>query len=142
MPLGTAEEAARAYLLTIPAIANAVADTHGARIWPIVAPTGARRPYVTYFRVDEAGIDTQEGRADLAPIRLQFDCWADTFLSARALGKNIARAADGFAGDFDGVSIDGATSRGTRDIPEEMRQGADRPQFHAATEWDVWAKEP
>lgn len=63
----------------------------GLRAYPLLAPPGVAKPYVTWQRVASEPAQLA-GRGEGERITLQVDCWADTFDGAAALGAAVRAA--------------------------------------------------
>lgn len=60
------------------------------RLFPIIAPQGVAKPYVTYLRINGAPLTDLDGLdGGMIIIRLQIDVYAATFEAARALAELI-----------------------------------------------------
>ena len=88
------EAALRAYLLEDVALAALI----GTRIYPVVMPQKPDLPAVTYLRVTGSRVHSNDGPSGLSSPRFQFDCWALTYLGARAVAEALRLRLDGFKG--------------------------------------------
>jgi hypothetical protein len=84
---------------------GAVTALVGTRIYPLRAPEGATRPFVTFQRI--SGIREVAFGADpgLARPRFQVTAWADTYAGAKSLATAIRQALERFRGTVLGVEI-------------------------------------
>lgn len=62
------------------------------RIYPMMMPQDPILPAVTYQRIGNSPINTVSGAAGLDNPRIQFDCWATTYESVKALGDTVRKA--------------------------------------------------
>ena len=118
---GTLEEAVWARLMG----AAAVTDVVGLRVYPVVVPQGAARPYVRYFRVSGPRFGVMAGASGLAMGRIQFDCVADRYATAKTLAQALRVLWDGWSGESAGVTIQGCRVVAEDDQYEEsLGEGA------------------
>lgn len=92
----------------------------GSRIYPLLAPQRATRPYVTYQRISTERDFALDGGVGRAQGRIQIDAWAETQLGARAVADAIRAALHGFTGDiaWGGSPAATATIRACRLVDE------------------------
>lgn len=78
------------------------------RVYPFKIPQAATLPCLTYQRIstprslshDSSGIGNE-----LAHPRFQFDAWATTYASAKAISDQVRAALNGHTGSMGGVTI-------------------------------------
>lgn len=73
----------------------------GGRVWPLMRPAGGQLPALTYQRIAGVPLNDLAGdRSGLTRLRVQFDGWASSRLSAQqvadALGSRLKTAASTF----------------------------------------------
>lgn len=70
----------------------------GTRVHPGQLPQRTTLPAVTYRRVTTLRVSTRDGagKALLARPRFQFDCWATTYIAARAVATQLLDALTDF----------------------------------------------
>lgn len=113
------EEALRALLLASPGV-TALA---GPRVNWGAHPQGAAGPYVVLYVVDDLEAHSMRGPSRLTQGRVQADCYAPIYASAKALSRAVRAALDGHRDDnFGGVFL-----AGTRDSREGGANEAERP---------------
>ena len=89
------------------------------RVYPFQVPNGVTFPCVTFQRIDtprELTHDTSGIGNDLAHPRFQFDAWAETYASAKAINEQIRAALNGKTGMI-GSQVETATVVGTITSP-------------------------
>lgn len=102
------EEGLFSYLSTYAGLVSLI----GARVYPDRIPQGATLPCLVYQRIDTArdlSHDTSGIGSDLAHPRFQFNAWATTKSSAKAINEQVRSALNGKRGTIaTGVSINAA----------------------------------
>lgn len=93
----TLGEALYSYLSTHAGV-NALVGT---RVFPQVVPQGEPRPAIAYFKVSDPTGRTF-GRRFFAKPRYQFNCWGESYASARAVGDAVKSALENYAGMMGG----------------------------------------
>ena len=79
---------------------TAVAALVGTRVYPLVLPQKAALPAVSYLRVDGVQDSNLSGNSGLEAVRVQVDCWAQTYAQAKTLDGAVADAmAAGFGSE-------------------------------------------
>jgi len=80
----------------------------GTRVFPAPAPISAILPLVTYQVINSSPVMNLGGRETTANTVMQFDCWAQTYSSAKAVNVQLMNALDALnigqyssADDFD-----------------------------------------
>jgi hypothetical protein len=65
------------------------------RIQPMAAKQQGSIPYITYQGISRTPINHATGTTTTESTRVQVDCWASSWLSARALGNAVQAALNG-----------------------------------------------
>lgn len=108
------EEGLYSYLSTFAGLTALVST----RVYPDKIPQGATLPCLTYQRIStprEHAHDTSGIGTDLAHPRFQFNAWATTKSSAKAINEQVRAAMNGKRGTIaTGVSINSALSADER----------------------------
>ena len=91
----------RAYLLANAPVAALIAT----RMYPLLLPQNAVLPAVTYQVISDVHELNQSEPGGLPVIRLQYTCWADSYLAAQTLAAAIRVALDGFTGVMGSGSV-------------------------------------
>jgi len=105
------EESLYSYLVNYTGLVALVSD----RVYPFVMPDDATLPNVTFQRIDtprELSHDSSGIGNELAHPRFQFDAWAETYASAKAINEQVRAALNGKRGLI-GSQIETATVTGT-----------------------------
>lgn len=92
------------------------ATSAGSRVYPLALPQGAARPAITWQLVGGEGplvthADAHDGTATrprYERARVQFDCWADTWLGADRLADELLRLVHGSRGAWGAVPVGAA----------------------------------
>lgn len=109
------EEGLLAYLSTYSGLTSLIST----RVFPMIIPQAATLPCVTYQRVStprELSHDSSGIANELAHPRFQFDAWATTLSSAKAINEQIRAALNGRRG-VTGTQVETATVVGTITSP-------------------------
>jgi hypothetical protein len=67
----------------------------GTRIYPILAPESATRPYIAYQVITGTRISTITGVDDATRKRIQMSCHADTYSEAKSVSAAVYAALEG-----------------------------------------------
>lgn len=118
----TAEETLVARLKATPEVTALV----GTRIYPMEAPQGVLPPWIVYQRVSTNPFVVLRGQSGLDDPRLQFNAWADTYSTARAVATQVRHSLDDY--EADGVH---ARFADQRDVPsaDGIRRGVSQDYF-------------
>jgi len=95
----TLEEGLKSYLTAYAGLTALI----GTRVYPFRIPQGATLPCMTYQRMDTPRMLTHQSvgaTGDLAKVRMQFDCWATTYSSAKAIADQLRAALNGKTGSI------------------------------------------
>lgn len=86
-------------------------------------PQAIRTPYIVLTVIDDAEDADLEGPDGLSQGRVQADCYAPVYGTAKRLARAVRAALDGYkGGNFQGIFVDA-----TRDFREGGTNEADRP---------------
>jgi len=64
----------------------------GTRVYPVIAPQGATRPFVTYQRISGDRMDGMTQAHGIAEPVIQIDCWGNTYTSVKAVAAQVRAA--------------------------------------------------
>ncbi|HKQ02637.1 MAG TPA: DUF3168 domain-containing protein [Actinomycetes bacterium] len=97
------------------------------RIYPQVLPQDVKLPAITYKRISETEVRSQDGPSGLVRPRFQLDCWAKTYAEADAVAAAVRDRMDGLRND-DGGNLQGVFADTSRDLydPALRLQGRSR----------------
>lgn len=101
------EEGIYSYLTTYAGLVSLI----GTRVYAFRIPQEATLPCMTYQRIStprRLTHDTSGAGNDLSYPRFQFDCWATTYASAKAIADQLHAALNGRKGTTGGVMVRGA----------------------------------
>lgn len=130
------EEAIISHLL----LDSDVSDLVAARIYPSLRPQGQPLPAITLQRIDGAPLFTDDGNAGLEPIRLQFDCWARTYKSAKLTARAVIAALNGFDGPMNAVNCLWVELDAERDMPTEGGTNVVEYPQRVSLDFSIWVK--
>mgnify|MGYP000331820131 FL=1 len=108
------EEDLRSLLLAAPGVAALA----GARVSWGGRPQGKGFPAVLLHLVSERRGHGLAGPEALADARVQVDCWALVYREAKALGRAVSAALDGYAGIVGATRFQGVFQENGRDTSE------------------------
>lgn len=106
------EEGLVAYIPTVTAVHALIV----ARFYPLRLPENPTYPAVTYQRISTPRIHAHTGPSHLAYPRFQLDCYATTYLGAKAVATAIRVALDGYKGLMGAVDVQECTVIDERDF--------------------------
>ena len=101
MPLQTPEHAVAVALQQDPAVAMLVGD----RVYPVLAPSTASIPFVTWRRQAVQRQQTLSGPMGLPTVILAIDCYAMSYQAVRDLADKIRRVLDGWGQNKLGMDV-------------------------------------
>lgn len=127
------EEAFVGLLLADSGVASALAT----RVWWGRAPQSkAALPYCVVTRISGRRDNHMTGPSGLVESRIQINCYADTYTSAKTAARAVQAAVNGYRGTFAGKQFQGAFIDGERDLPNESEAGAAR--FAVSFDLRIW----
>lgn len=59
------------------------------KVYALVLPDDATMPAITYQRISNVPVDDLSGHSGLDHVRMQVDCWAETYAAAKELAKEV-----------------------------------------------------
>lgn len=96
------------------------------RVYPERLPQDAVLPALVYQLVPAEGpLYTHDGDTEIAIVRVQFDCWGDTFDDAVALFAELRTALSGYSGDWGDTFVGHCLLDGWHD-DDDQKTGAHR----------------
>jgi hypothetical protein len=100
---------------------SALAALIGTRLHPLRLPQNPTLPAMTYQWVSGERAHALDGAVGLSSPRVQFDCWAGTYLQAEAVFEAFRKRLDGFRGDIGSTptKVQGAFFESERDMYED-----------------------
>jgi len=133
------EEGIRSYLAGFAGISALV----GTRIYPLVIPQGATLPCITYQRISTPRISTHDGSGmsgDLSSPRFQFDAWATTLSSVKAITDQIRAALNGKTGSI-GTAPYAYTIRAALADNEQPEYDPESELYRGRSDYIIWHQE-
>jgi hypothetical protein len=124
------EAALIAYLLADTPVTSVV----GTRIYPVDRPQGSAFPALTVTRISGGPLYAEDGEVSLDNGRVQVDCWALTYTTAKDLAALVLNRLSA-AHSVSGFRL--ITLSDERDIREGGSDAAEYP-FHVSQDYDVW----
>lgn len=91
----------------VPTVAN--------RVYAGIAPQTVTKPYLTYHKLSPGFTYAHDGRSKLAGPRIQVSVFAETYLSAKAVEKEVITALEDWRTD----KVDGAFVESAQDLHEQ-----------------------
>ena len=67
----------------------------GTRIYPEIMPQGVTYPAISYQRISTTRTNMLSGVDDFTQVRVQVDCWDDSYSGVKALSAAVKSAIDG-----------------------------------------------
>jgi hypothetical protein len=118
------EEALYSHLSTSTGLTALVSD----RIYPIMMPQDPTLPAITYQRISNSPVNTIGGFASLDNPHIQFDCWATSYSSVKALGDKLRK------------TIAAATTFNALQMSDQDLYEADTEIYRVSMDFSCWFK--
>jgi hypothetical protein len=137
MPLKSPEQVVRGRLLADATVAAAVAT----RVYPVIAPSSAALPFVTYRRTGITRGMTLAGPQGTPNVFVDFAVFATTYEAVREVADAMRKSLDGWSGNAYGVTI-GLVSL-TAELDDYVQlQGSEVPPVYQVTQtYDIlWSE--
>jgi hypothetical protein len=97
----------------------ATAALLGSRIYPLVLPQAPMLPALAYTRISQGEQFTSNGPSGLRRVRIQLDCYAETYDAARALADAVRNALNGWRDLSLGVQVAKLAPDSEQDLHED-----------------------
>lgn len=111
------------------------------RIYPLLAPTSAAMPFVTYRRAGIRRQQTLTGPMGVPQVTVEIDVYAATYEAARDAADRCRRVLDGYGGTFDNTEVKHVSLENEQDDFVQLA-GADLPPAYSVKQtYDVWWQE-
>lgn len=91
-----------------------VSSLVGTRVYPVTIPQGKSYPAIVYFIITELPEDTKNSYNDLDISRVQIDCMATDYATARSIHDAVRLALERNTGTHDSIVFDGVRKDITR----------------------------
>ena len=108
----------------------------GTRLYPLKLPQDPTMPAITYQWISGARVHSTDGASGLSSPRIQFDCWALTYLEAEAVFEALRKRLDGFQGTAGASRIQAAFFESERDLYDDEAR-----LYRRSTDFFVWYEE-
>lgn len=102
------------------------ATAAGTRVYPITAPDGVAKPYLTYQRVSVTSENVLSGESGLANTRMQIDVYALTYAEAASIAGQI----DALMATWDVQNVSGISQDFYEDPVKLFRVSSDYSLWH------------
>lgn len=113
--------------------AQAVTALVGTRIYPVLAPTSAALPFITYRRTGVRREQSFSGPVGVTTTSLDLDIFATTYEAARTLSDLCRLALDGWGGTFENTEVKNVSLESESD-GFALLQGAEAPPSYTITQ--------
>jgi hypothetical protein len=91
----------------------------GTRVYPGSRPQGDQLPAIVLNWISGAPVYTDDGEAGLASVRVQIDCWGETYSSAKDVAQAVRASLSAFQGTISGVTFQNILIEDERDDRED-----------------------
>ena len=125
-------------------VTNIIGAGDNARIYPHQAGQANAthpRPFVVYRRIGTERTYSNSGYSGLASPRIQVDCVASDYATARLLADEIRLALQAFRGTVGGIVVCAIFLDEEMDISEERFEGHEQPVERVVLDFLVWHHE-
>lgn len=136
MPITTIDEGLIAYLGAYAGLTSLISN----RVYLMRIPQGATLPCLTVTRIStprEFAMDTSGATGTLAHPRFQFDAWATTYASAKAINDQVRAALMGHTG----TTGTGITIRAALVLDERADYETDTKYYRSQSDYVIWHEE-
>jgi hypothetical protein len=107
------------------------------RMFPVKLPQKARRPAITYRRVNGGHTHTLMGQAGSAAPIINVTAWADDYDTAKDLAFAIRDNMQGFKGPVGTAQVRGVTCVNEEDLYDDPTDGSDAGIFNVSLDFGV-----
>ena len=108
----------------------------GTRLYPLKLPQDPTVPAMTFQWISGQRAHAADGAVGLASPRVQFDCWAETYLEAEAVFEALRKRLDGFRGTAGSSRVQGAFFETERDDYEDEGR-----LYRRSADFFIWHEE-
>ncbi len=111
----------------------------GDRIYPGVAPTSAKLPYITYEQISNPTTRHMTAASKPSRATYQINCWAETRNKAFRVADSVREAIDGFLrGKWGVVDVTSVTIKNVRDDFNKPDDGSQDGTHRRMVDVDIW----
>lgn len=104
----------------------------GKRVYPLYLPQAPTYPAISYFQVSCTPTLTMRGIA-FQRIRMQTDCWAETYADAQTLAQEVRSQLSWWSGTAGGVTVEKILLD-----DEETPPDPDMQLFRVSSDWTLF----
>lgn len=108
----------------------------GTRLYPLKMPQKPTYPAITYQWVTGQRVHSTDGASGLAGPRVQFDCWAETYLAMESVFEALRLRLDGYQGAAGTTKVQGAFFDNERDLYEDKVE-----IYRRSVDYFIWHSE-
>jgi hypothetical protein len=120
---------------------TAVASLVSSRIYPLLAPSSAALPYVTWRRSGISREQTLAAPMGVPRVTVEYSIYGTTYEQAREVADSMRLVLDGYGGTVDNTVVRQASLESESDDFVELA-GADLPPVYQITQtYDIWWQE-
>lgn len=109
----------------------------GSRIYPVVAPEDATKPFVVYTITDNVQLPVLSGNSGTYEARAEVACIASTYAKAHELATQAYAALDAVTSSGDSIKIYSANRTKQTDDVDDPSAG-EEPTYLVIQEYNVW----
>jgi hypothetical protein len=122
------------YLSTQSAITGVVST----KVYPGRAPTGASLPYITYSKLAEPPYHNFGGADIIANPTFEFECWANSDVTAESLMEALRNVLDGFRGTMATVDVRNIIMSSVDEDYTAPDDGSEQGIFRISADFEIW----
>lgn len=108
----------------------------GTRMYPLVLPQDPTVPAITYQIISGHRFHSTDGACGLSTPRIQYDCWAATYLEVESLFEALRKRLDGYQGLAGSSQVQAAFFESERDDYEDEAK-----LYRRSADFFVWYEE-
>ena len=113
--MATLEEGMYSYITGLAAISALIGSGDDARMYPNELPQNPTYPAIVYHLISTNDLMAHDGATDFMKKRLQFDCFGETYGSAKNLAKILRQQINGQSGALGGITVHGIFFKNEQD---------------------------
>lgn len=121
---------------------SSVISIVGNRVFPNVAPTKAKLPYIVYEQISGVAPRHNGGGSALFMATFQFDAYAKTSPDGELALESLRNNLLGFQGFMGNVGVQSVGMETEADFPESPDDGSQKITFHERVDYTIWYVRP
>lgn len=118
-----------------------VSSIVSSRVFPVLAPTTAALPFITYRRTGIKRAQTLTGPMGTPQVSMDFDVYATTYEGARDLADRVRSVLDGYGGTFDNTEVQQTSLENEQDDFVQLAGAEMPPVYSVKLSFDCWWRE-